>query len=89
MYLEEAHTTVSLTIQRTLGTFGQVSVFVFAQQKISSASGAAATRGEDFDFDAGVREIIQRHLAIFCSVTFGGRDFFVSVMELPAYFSRR
>ena len=53
IYLEEARTSISLTVQRTLGTFGRVSVFAFAQQKVQPADGA--TRGQDFDFEAQVR----------------------------------
>ena len=55
IHLEEARTSISLVVQRTLGTFGQVSVFVFAQQKVHPAG--SATRGQDFDFQARVSSV--------------------------------
>ena len=48
--VQETNLIVPLTIQRTQGTFGSVSVFCFAQ---SSREGA--TSGEDYKFDPRVR----------------------------------
>ena len=46
LHLEEETLNVTLIVVRNKGTFGEVSVFCFAQ---SLAYGA--TRGEDFDFN--------------------------------------
>ena len=50
MHLVEETTNVTLVVLRSRGTFGEVSVFCFAQ---SLADGAI--RGQDFNFEPRVR----------------------------------
>jgi hypothetical protein len=52
--VEESLSNVTLTIERTRGAFGVVSVYCYAQNAVSETGQTGAVRGEDFFFVAKV-----------------------------------